>query len=156
MKVHVMDDVVTKKRLSKGKIVGFVVISLIAAVVVGGFVWIHENLPVDHDPKELERHIALLESEELLGKTKQEVKELIGIPDSWRKTRLGIRHPKEGVWDDSVHVWSYGADNDEVYLITTIYYSHEGSVGYIHALYKNIETGELWSENQGDEKYLYR
>lgn len=106
--------------------------------------------PVENTPEEYEYHMELMEAEGLLGKTKEEVYEMLGHPDTWSMYRGALSFGGgRDCWDESIHVWEYGSDDDKTMLSTDIYFSDDNVTEQIVFRWEEIESGELWSIEQG-------
>lgn len=138
------------RRLTKTKIIGFSALGLlIIAIGVGLYVFI-DSTPIKDSAKELEHHTELLNDEALLGKSKEEIKKLLGTPDSWRVKDNAMSFPGGmDIWDERIHVWGYTSSDGETRLNITFYFSDNETVDYILPIFYDLESNGSWREPQG-------
>jgi hypothetical protein len=146
-----------KKILSIGKIVAIFFIVLTVALGVAIPCWIGSHTQAERTAETHAHQASLIKEEALLGKTKQEVYDLIGYPNSYKIGGHGQGFPDNmDAWDEKVHVWSYESNDEEMRVRLYIFFSDDGEVDFIEIFWKNLETSKALIEKQGTEsKYYY-
>jgi small-conductance mechanosensitive channel len=145
-----------KKILSIGKIVAIFFIVLIIALGVAIPCWIASHTKVEKTAESHKHQVVLIQEEALLGKSKQEVYNLIGYPYSYKRWGQGESFPDNmDAWGEKVHVWTYTSNDEETEVMLYLYFSDDGKVEFIEIIWENFETQKVWIEEQGIESKYY-
>ncbi|MCL2529272.1 MAG: hypothetical protein FWE41_02955 [Coriobacteriia bacterium] len=139
-----------KDRRNWKKAAGLAILVLLVVSVVGCTSWVDANTPTKDSLEEYEHHLQLFEEEVLLGRTKDEVKRMIGYPDGWEErfsfNPYNSSHRGMDPWDERVHYWKYSSENGAgMRLATELFFSDEGLVEEVVVTEKVIEgTVDDW------------
>lgn len=116
------------------------------------------HVPAENTLEEFELHIELGENEELLGKTKEEVYERIGHPDTWQRYGGGLTfcHGIE-CWDEEIGKWNYISDDGENTLYLKVRFSEEGLAEEVEFVWTDPKTSEAqWVKQKLKQKASQR
>jgi hypothetical protein len=145
-----------KKILSIGKIVTIFFAVLIVALGVALTFWIGSHTKAEKTAETHAHQASLIQEEALLGKSKKEVYDLIGYPNSYQKGRFTESFPNNmDAWDKKIHVWAYSSSNGEIRISFDLYFSDDERVDFVDISWENLETSKLWGEKQGTENKYY-
>jgi hypothetical protein len=145
-----------KKILSIGKIVAIFFIVLIVVLGVAIPCWIGSHTQAEKTAETHAHRVSLVQEEALLGKSKQEVYNLIGYPNSYKRGRFTESFPDNmDAWGEKVHVWSYTSNDEETRVHFYLYFSDDGKVEFIEIIWENLETSKALLEEQGTESKYY-
>jgi hypothetical protein len=145
-----------KKKLSIGKIVAIFYIVLIVALGVAIPSWISSHKQAEKTAETHALRVSLIQEEALLGKSKQEVYDLIGYPYSYKRWGQGESLPDNmDAWGEKVHVWLYESNDEEMRVRFYLFFSDDGKVDFIEIYWKNLETSKVLIEEQGTENKYY-
>ena len=147
---------VCAKRRSRRRAAGIALAVALLCLGAAAFSWLAASTPARDTPEEYARFWRLYEDEALLGKGKDEVRDLVGYPNGWAMDSTGVSFPKGyDPWDDEIHMFMYSTGTNERGLTVHVYFSVEQKAEYVLYMDGELDSSSLEFFEQGTESKYY-